>query len=178
MFFSSLSHRRKKFRRHRFFVHWYAYVNTFESFVEFSAGMEVAASTVGKAKSVTVIGRSEVPFARVLGPEIGKAILKVEIKIARFFHKKIPRFQMHIDKGVRFIPNAKVEGFSGNDGNLTGVIVNGETLPAEVCLVGAGKPNNSPTSCAELLNDPRRRSFNWIPKGNRDTPVRRWQYYC
>ncbi|XP_065843953.1 apoptosis-inducing factor 3-like [Oscarella lobularis] len=84
-------------------------------------GMEVAASTVGKAKSVTVIGRSEVPFARVLGPEIGKAILK-----------------MHIDKGVRFIPNAKVEGFSGNDGNLTGVIVNGETLPAEVCLVGAG----------------------------------------
>jgi len=46
--------------------------------------MEVAASVVGKAKSVTVIGRSAIPFANLLGEQIGKIIMEVFWNILLF----------------------------------------------------------------------------------------------
>ena len=42
-------------------------------------GMEVAAYLSDKATSVTVIGRSAIPFANVLGKEIGTLLKKVRI---------------------------------------------------------------------------------------------------
>ena len=42
------------------------------------SGMEVAASLVGKAASVSVIGRSDVPLKPSLGPQIGERLMKVK----------------------------------------------------------------------------------------------------
>lgn len=39
--------------------------------------MEVASFLVGKAKSVTVVGKSSVPFLNSLGEKIGNIILEV-----------------------------------------------------------------------------------------------------
>lgn len=39
--------------------------------------MELAAFLSGKATSVTVVGRSEIPFANVLGKDIGQLLKKV-----------------------------------------------------------------------------------------------------
>lgn len=46
---------------------------------------------------------------------------------------------MHEEKGVKFIMNASPDEFQSNDdGQLTGVVVNGETVDADVCVVGIG----------------------------------------
>jgi apoptosis-inducing factor 3 len=46
---------------------------------------------------------------------------------------------MHEEKGVKFILNSSPEEFlTGDDGNLTGVVVNSETVDADVCVVGIG----------------------------------------
>lgn len=47
----------------------------------FVSGMEVAAHLVGKAKSVTVLGRSAIPYASVLGEKIGNILLGVSCTI-------------------------------------------------------------------------------------------------
>ena len=41
------------------------------------AGMEVASYMTGKATSITVIGSSELPYQKTLGPEIGKITMMV-----------------------------------------------------------------------------------------------------
>ena len=40
-------------------------------------GMEVAAALTDKAHSVSVIGREVIPFRKVFGEKVGKAIMKV-----------------------------------------------------------------------------------------------------
>lgn len=46
---------------------------------------------------------------------------------------------MHEDKGVKFIHGSASE-FIGYDGKLREVVVqNGEKIPADICVVGAGK---------------------------------------
>ena len=40
-------------------------------------GMEVAAFLADKAKTVTVLGRSAIPFKALLGEKVGKIILNV-----------------------------------------------------------------------------------------------------
>jgi NAD(P)H-nitrite reductase large subunit len=46
---------------------------------------------------------------------------------------------LHQDKGVKFVLNASPEAFvSDADGQLTHVIVNGEQLEADVCVLGVG----------------------------------------
>jgi len=47
------------------------------AFVLCSAGVEVAAALVGKAKTVTVIDLVEAPFQLALGKEVGNAVRKV-----------------------------------------------------------------------------------------------------
>ena len=83
--------------------------------------MEAAAFCAGKVASVTVIGRSEVPFENTLGKAVGKSI-------GNFFESK----------GVKVIGNANVEKFVGESNSLTGVVLNGETIPADICIVGLG----------------------------------------
>ena len=85
-------------------------------------GMEVAACLVSKCESVTVVGRSAVPFKFSLGETIGLALKN-----------------MHEEKGVKFQLGTTVSEFVGEDGKLTSVkLENGETLQADVCVLGLG----------------------------------------
>jgi hypothetical protein len=42
-----------------------------------NAGIEVSSALTGKAKSVTVVDMSEVPFEMALGKQVGGAVKKV-----------------------------------------------------------------------------------------------------
>jgi len=97
-------------------------------------GMEVAAALIGKAKSITVVGMERVPFERVLGHEVGGA------------------FQaLHSSKGVVFKMGRNLVEFKGEGGKVSGVAIDGgETLPAELVVVGAGAiPNTGLFEAAE-----------------------------
>lgn len=85
-------------------------------------GMELASNFSDKASSVTCVGRSSIPFTNVLGEEIGSMLKKV-----------------HESKGVKFITDAGVTGFKGENGKLTAVCFdNGTEVPADVCVQGVG----------------------------------------
>lgn len=86
-------------------------------------GMEVAASLQGgRGVSVTVIERSEVPFAPVLGERIGRALQK-----------------RHEENGVQFRLGANIEKLTGENGKVTGVqLKGGEVIPADFVVVGVG----------------------------------------
>lgn len=84
-------------------------------------GMEAAAAARGKGNTVTVLERGDAPLEAVLGVTLGRD------------------FQLlHESHGVRFHMQAGVEGLVGTEGRVTGVIVDGETLPAELVLVCVG----------------------------------------
>ena len=85
-------------------------------------GMEVAASLKPKAASVSLIGKSAVPFQNVLGRKIGEAI-------KRLFESK----------GIVFYTNLSVREFRGKEGLVThAVLSDGQVLPADVCVLGLG----------------------------------------
>lgn len=85
-------------------------------------GMEVAACLQSKAASVTVVGKSEIPFAASLGKEIGLGLKK-----------------MHEDKGIKFQLGTTVKEFLGENGHVTAAVLeNGESLPADVVVCGLG----------------------------------------
>ncbi|XP_038670127.1 apoptosis inducing factor mitochondria associated 4 isoform X1 [Scyliorhinus canicula] len=85
-------------------------------------GMEVAAFVAENAKSVTVIGTSEVPYQHVLGIEIGKAIMKA--------------FE---EEAVKFYMLDHVTELRGEDGLLKEIeLASGNVLPADICVVGIG----------------------------------------
>ncbi|KAK0450062.1 flavoprotein [Armillaria borealis] len=75
-------------------------------------------------ESIDVIGMEEYPFEAVLGKEVGKGLMKY-----------------HESQGVKFHMSSKVEKIvphEDNDKLATGVIVNGETLPADFIIMGVG----------------------------------------
>ncbi|UYV77206.1 AIFM3 [Cordylochernes scorpioides] len=85
--------------------------------------MEVAASLVGGASMVQVVGRSSVPFANVFGSRIGEKVK-----------------EMFIKKGVTFYLETNIIQFAGDKtGNLIGVSLDcGVSIPADICVVGIG----------------------------------------
>ncbi len=84
--------------------------------------MEAAASLAERSLSTTIVGLEVVPFATVLGAEIG-----------RLFQTE------HEANGVQFRLNSGVEAFIGRDGVVTGVrLKGGEMLPADLILIGVG----------------------------------------
>jgi len=83
-------------------------------------GLEVAATARANGAEVTVLEGAPVPLARSLGPEVGAAIADV-----------------HRRHGVVVRCGATVERLLG-DTEPTGVVVDGETLPADVVVVGVG----------------------------------------
>ena len=91
-------------------------------------GMEVASALVGVAKKLTIVDRNSVSFHSSLGDQVG-AILQ----------------QMHVDHGVCFEMEAKVERFVGtDDGRLKSVLLaSGKQLEADMVLVGAGVTPNT-----------------------------------
>ena len=85
-------------------------------------GMEAAGSLAAEGREVTVVAREKVPFARVLGPEIGLMFR-----------------QLHEEKGVRFATGAEVTGLVGDAGRVAAVQLKaGRQLPADVVVLGVG----------------------------------------
>ncbi len=85
-------------------------------------GMEAASSLIGAGRQVTVIAQERVPFARVLGPEIGAMFQK-----------------LHEEKGVRFEVEAEVTALLGEGGRVAGAQLKaGQTLPADAVVLGVG----------------------------------------
>lgn len=85
-------------------------------------GMEAASSLVSESRRVTVVAQDKVPFAKILGPEIGAM------------------FQaLHEEKGVKFEVEAEVTALLGADGHVAGVqLKSGQRLDAPVVLLGVG----------------------------------------
>jgi apoptosis-inducing factor 3 len=85
--------------------------------------METAWSLAsGRGVSVTVVGIEDVPFARVLGNDIGKMLQKE-----------------HEENGIQFRLSAEIARIVGENGRVTGVeLKSGEVLPADFVIVGVG----------------------------------------
>lgn len=84
-------------------------------------GMEAAAAAREKGNTVTVLERGNAPLEAVLGESLGHNFQ-----------------QLHEAHGTVFRMQAGVEGIVGTDNRVTGVTVDGETLPADLVLVGVG----------------------------------------
>jgi NADPH-dependent 2,4-dienoyl-CoA reductase/sulfur reductase-like enzyme/nitrite reductase/ring-hydroxylating ferredoxin subunit len=85
-------------------------------------GMEAASSLIGEGRAVTVIAQEKVPFAHVLGPEIGAMFRK-----------------LHEEKGVNFETEAEVTALLGEAGHVTSVqLKSGKTLAADAVVLGVG----------------------------------------
>lgn len=96
-------------------------------------GMEVAATARGFGNDVTILERDAVPLAAALGAEMGEVFRR-----------------LHLDHGVDLRTSVGVEGIVG-DGRAEGVVVDGETIPADLVLVGVGAvPNTGLAEAAGL----------------------------
>lgn len=85
-------------------------------------GMEVAAHMADKAKSVTVVGTSAIPFERSLGEKVGRYLQS-----------------MHDTKGIKFAMPEGVAEIAGTGGKATEVVLkSGKRLPADVVVAGIG----------------------------------------
>ncbi|TCN16434.1 NAD(P)/FAD-dependent oxidoreductase [Sinorhizobium americanum] len=85
-------------------------------------GLEAAAALIKLGKAVTVVETMNRVLARVAAEPL-----------SRFYERE------HRDHGVDLRLEAGVASFVGSDGRLTGVVLqDGETLPAEIAIVGIG----------------------------------------
>ncbi|XP_036392408.1 apoptosis inducing factor mitochondria associated 4 [Megalops cyprinoides] len=90
-------------------------------------GMEVASYLTENAASVTVVGSSELPYQKSLGPDIGKMTM-----------------QMLKEKKVEFYMSDGVAEIRGKDGKVKEVVLkSGVVLPADVVVAGIGVVPNS-----------------------------------
>jgi len=84
-------------------------------------GMEVAASCRKKGLEVTIVEPLPAPLIRGLGPVLGERVART-----------------HREEGVQFRLGVGVEGLEG-EGRVSGVrLAGGETVPAELVIVGVG----------------------------------------
>ncbi|MEE6469212.1 hypothetical protein FKM82_008539 [Ascaphus truei] len=85
-------------------------------------GMEVAAFLSDKASSVSVIGRSDVPFQAVLGRQVGEVAMK-----------------LLQERGVTFHMGTEARELRGDNGQVKDVVFrNGSHVPADVVVAGIG----------------------------------------
>ena len=84
-------------------------------------GMECAASLRKKGLGVTVVMPGERPFAKLLGDEVGGMF--------RAFHE---------EQGVTFVTGTKVAEFGGEERVSSVTLENGQTLPADLVVIGTG----------------------------------------
>ena len=115
-----------------------------------AADAEMLKAALGPGKHLAIVGGGYIGLevaasARALGAEV--VVLERETRLlartacealSTFFH------DYHRARGVVFELGAGITGFTGADGNVTGVTLSdGRTLPADVVLVGVGgKPND------------------------------------
>lgn len=83
-------------------------------------GMEVAATARGLGNEVAVLERDPVPLAAALGPEMGEVFRR-----------------LHLDHGVDLRTGVGVSQIVGQD-RAEGVVVDGETIAADLVLIGVG----------------------------------------
>ena len=89
-------------------------------------GMEVAATARTLGNEVTVLERGAVPLAAALGAELGGMFAT-----------------LHEENGVVIRRSVVVDSLIGTDGRVTGVLLSGgETVPADLVLVGIGAVPN------------------------------------
>ena len=88
-------------------------------------GMEVAATARGFGNEVAILERDAVPLAMALGSEMGEVFRA-----------------LHLEHGVDLRTSVGVERIIGHD-RAEGVVVDGETLPADLVLVGVGATPNT-----------------------------------
>jgi 3-phenylpropionate/trans-cinnamate dioxygenase ferredoxin reductase subunit len=99
-------------------------------------GLEVAATARELGNDVTVLERDPVPLAPALGARLGAEFAR-----------------MHEEHGVDLRMSVGVESITGTD-RATGVVVDGETVPADLVLVGVGAvPNTGLAEAAGLEVD-------------------------
>ena len=89
-------------------------------------GLEVAAAARGYGNAVTVLGLERVPLETVLGARLGEVF-----------------GALHREHGVHFRLPAGVSSFEERDGRVVGVVSDGETIPADVVVVGIGAVPNT-----------------------------------
>lgn len=87
--------------------------------------MEIASYLSGKCKSVSIISKSETPFAGTLGPEIGQHIKN-----------------LYLSKKVDFYVTPKVD-FVIEEQLIRKVTFEGTELEADVCIIGIGSDPNT-----------------------------------
>ncbi len=100
-------------------------------------GMEVAASLIERGLKVTVVAPEDVPYTKVLGPEVGKM------------------FQdLHTEKGVNFRLGHKLKQIEGTH-RVEGVVLDdGQKIPADLVVVGLGvKPVTNYLYGVKVLDD-------------------------
>lgn len=96
-------------------------------------GMEVAATARGFGNEVAILERDAVPLAMALGTEMGEVFRA-----------------LHLEHGVDLRTSVGVERIVGDD-RAEGVVVDGETLPADLVLIGVGAaPNTALAEAAGL----------------------------
>src|SRR5258708_4212825 len=106
--------------------------------------MEAAAALVGgRGVTVAIVAPEDVPFARIMGSDIGKMLQKE-----------------HEDHGVKFHLSSQITRFTGKDSHVSGVeLKSGETLPADFVLVGVGvRPATDYLSNSGLKTDDKDKS--------------------
>ncbi|AFZ34472.1 Ferredoxin--NAD(+) reductase [Stanieria cyanosphaera PCC 7437] len=100
-------------------------------------GMEAAASLRQQGIEVTVVSPSSVPFAKILGEEVGKMFQ-----------------QLHQEKGVTFYLKTKVTELQGDGKVETVVLDNGEQIDTDLVIVGIGvEPITDYLTGVELAED-------------------------
>ncbi|GAA1994782.1 NAD(P)/FAD-dependent oxidoreductase [Microbacterium pumilum] len=99
-------------------------------------GMEVAATARTLGNEVTVLERDPVPLALAVGPVMGEVFRR-----------------LHIENGVDLRTRVQVERIVGH-GRAAGVVVDGETVPADLVLIGVGAvPNTALAEAAGITLD-------------------------
>lgn len=88
-------------------------------------GMEVAATAKQLGNDVVILERDPVPLAIALGEDMGNV----------FRH-------MHEENGIDLRTQVHVESIAGTD-HATGVVVDGQTVPADLVLIGVGAIPNT-----------------------------------
>jgi len=84
-------------------------------------GMETAARLAGRGLAVTVTGMEDVPFARVLGPQVGRLLQR-----------------MQEENGVEFRLGRRLKGFAGSGAVEAVLLDDGERIEADLVLQGVG----------------------------------------
>jgi 3-phenylpropionate/trans-cinnamate dioxygenase ferredoxin reductase subunit len=100
--------------------------------------MEVAATARSLANDVTILERGAIPLAAAVGDELGAMFA-----------------ELHLEHGVVLRRQVEVDSIVGEGGRVTGVVLaDGESIPADLVLVGIGAvPNVELATAAGLETD-------------------------